>query len=264
MNHPDYPIVVGLAGQAGVGKTATADLIVPAVQTPTPLGSYQCVWDHLYFAMPLSAMVNTRYKTQGQQQTDRIRYQMHSILTDLFGNSPLYGAPPYEVLVEAVYDLMDIPLPEEGSKPRDFMQRAGDYCRNINKDCFTKWAERKVKSLHREFLAEENDEDRDPCLSNRFGVILSDIRFPNEAEMIINQPNGILIRLDGSKEVRHARLLQRDGAVQESLLQHKSETSLEGIPKEWFTAIIDTDDLSIEEQVQQVLLTVILQGAINA
>lgn len=252
---PNHPIVLGLHGKALTGKTVTGDAIAPKGYIPDPSKS-SIQWDHLFFAIPLYRMATARQKISGIDAEDRILYEIHSELLDILGRSPLFGAPPYEYLINLVQKIASLPMPE-GQKPRTFLQESGSMCRAWDKDCFVNWIKRMVASSFSLFLKEQQKEDQEEYVTSNnsfagFGVILSDIRYQNEAQYVKDQPNGILIELTATEEVRQERSLNRDGHLLTiSQNNHSSETQT--IPQDWFTASIDTSELSIKEQVLTVL-----------
>lgn len=235
-----HPIIIGLSGEAGTGKTVTADTLVPQ-------GAVRMTdlywWDHKYLAMPLYEMVSIKRDISGERADERIRHELHMVLHDLFGKSILYGLPDYDELVELVYDISAMPMDMSGKKPRSFLQDAASLCRAIDKDVFAKWV---VRALKRDNAwATENEK--------QYVGIVSDIRMPNEAKAIINQPNGIVIRLTASEHVRHERLLDRDGQLMTAKQQSHESERVKDIPNEFISHTLDTDDLSIKDQAQLVL-----------
>lgn len=225
--NPDKPIVLALCGKAGTGKTSVADKLVPSrsVHKFGPL-----TLDHTYFAAPLYNMVSAKTKIEGSGRKDRILYALHEIVVDLLGN-PLYGAPSYDELYGLVNRLYDIPVAQEGTKSRYFMQTAGDLLRGYMEDCFVKRAMRSI--LEGERLKFED---------TYYTMILSDLRMVNEAEMVYKQPNGLIIKLEADPTVRSERMLRRDeGFMTDEEMNHNSE-KVDLIPKEWITQIINTTE----------------------
>lgn len=237
----DYPIVIGISGKAGTGKTVTADQIVPGVVKVThikddePIGS---AWDHFTLASPLYEMASIKQKISGRLREDRILHELHQVLFNLLGKSPLYGLPKYDDFIEVVRAVYNEPTPGEDVKPRSFLQNVGDLCRNIDEDCFVKslrsriYEQRAVHKASDEFV---------------FAALVSDVRFQNEAEWISTQPNGLMINLIASDEVRRERLINRDGStLNVSQSTHHSEDLL--IPDHLIDFTINTDDLSVADQ----------------
>lgn len=232
---PDYPIVLGICGQAGTGKTSTADRLAPlGGREETPID-----WDHLYFALPLYEIVSIKRNIEGDMRKDRIRYELHKTLVDLFGSSPLYGAPKYDTLVQLVQQLTDTPLGAgESEKPRSFLQQTGTLLRDVNEDCFVNWVKKMIKTRYVQLRQE----------GRPYAFVVSDVRMPNEAAMIKAQPNGRLLKFTASDEVRHDRLMKRDGFVPDAVQAAHASEQVDLIPNELFDHIIDTNSLSLDQQ----------------
>lgn len=277
---PNAPIIVGLAGQAGVGKTITAQHLSPTAQVITNTcvcghGALEhmdnidiipsCTlcdcrginytgaihWTHLFFALPIYRIVTARQKITGDNARNRILYEIHEAIVDLFGRSPLYSAiKNYDDLIELVRYVASIPCEPPGEKARTFMQEFGSLCREYDESVFVNWINRKIQEEYREFIR-EYPEDRYPGL--RLGIVLSDIRFPNEATCVTDHPNGRMYKFTASPEVIRARLYDRDGKVlSEAQANHESEQSLALIPDDTFDEIIDTSDFTVSQQAQYV------------
>lgn len=239
---PNQPIILGLAGEAATGKTSVAEFIVPRAQVNT--NSNGMTWDHIFFALPLYEMASAKRNIRGIREKDRQLYSLHSVIYDLFGGSPIGNVPDYEVLIDIVKKIYSLPFNVDDIKPRSFLQKSGDICREVDEDCFARWAIAKSHKLYRDYIRDESLYHE----SNSFCVIISDVRFINEAEFILKQDNGILVCFEASEEVRDARILERDG-VHMTLEQksHKSEQQI-SIIKEMASAVINTDSLTIAEQ----------------
>ena len=244
-NLRDDPTIIGLSGKAGTGKTSVASTIVPE---GTLAQRDDIVWDHLFLAMPLYELASIRRKTEGAHYADRVQYQVHDVLVDLFGGSPLYGAPPYSELVSLAHEITFCPIEMNlDVKPREFLQSTGTLLRSVDPDCFIKWINNRIK---RNFaLYSEKDME--------YATIISDIRMPNEAAFVHNSPRGTLIRFDASDATRAERLERRDGTVvsmTESQSQHESE-QIQNIPEEYFDIILDTNGMSLSEQASATFLS---------
>ena len=84
-------------------------------------------------------------------------------------------------------------------------------------------------------------------------VIVSDVRYVNEAKSILKQPNGFIISFDADKEVLDKRILKRDGAIMNSEQSgHSSEMEAEEV-KQIASAVIDTNNMNLEQQVAATL-----------
>lgn len=236
----DYPIVVGLGGLAGVGKTVTAENLVPGKMIRFD-HEHGLIWDHLFFAIPLYSLASIRQTVLGELQEQRQLYQVMEKYLDLF-NSPIYGGPEFAELVELAYETVEFQMPtNEDEKPREFFQFIGtDRCRMLTPDVFVSWIERTINQRFSQYV----DHDYD------YIALISDVRFPNEGKMIMNQPNGLVIKLDAQPEIRAKRISKRDGKeMNPEHMAHKSETAVLDMP---FDIKMNTDHLSIEEQVSEV------------
>ena len=240
--NPKKPIIVGLSGKAVTGKTSVAEAIVPKASIVNE--SSGILWDHIFFALPLYELANIRNQIRGSRQQTRQLYAIHETLYDVFGGSPIGDIPSYEELFALVKSIHDLPIEPEGVKPRSFLQKAGDLCRSHKSDCFAQWGINKVKKIYSEYISSLN-EDADP---SPFGVIISDVRFINEAEAIRSQENSILVCYTASDEARNQRMMNRDGRLMtEEQMNHPSELQIDDIAT-ISDLVMDTTDMSIEEQ----------------
>jgi dephospho-CoA kinase len=233
------PIIMGISGLAGTGKTSVAETIVPKGRIAQ---KSELTWDHIFFALPLYELASIKLNVRGLRERDRQLYEIHSVLYELYGGSPIGDVPDYNDLIELVHAIHALPI-EEDRKPRSFLQKAGDLCREIRPDCFATWAVNKSKQLHRDYLRITAEEDVTP-----FIVIISDVRFVNEAKTILKQENSVLVNFSASDQIRFERLMGRDGyLMSEEQRQHRSENEMDLI-KDLAHVVIDTDYMSIEDQ----------------
>lgn len=242
MYNPDYPIVVGFAGKAATGKTSVAEAIVPKASFDNfRSGIY---WDHIFFAMPLYELLAIRTKIEGVNSQSRKLFAIHETLYDLYGNTTLGSVPDYHSFISLVDSIGREPLDLEGAKPRSFLQKAGDMCRAHDPKCFAKWGVKKSYELHREYVKslEEDEESKPYC------VLISDVRFENEAEAILKLPNSMLIMFDASDEVRRERIFSRDGVyMTDAQMSHRSEKEIDNFAHT-ASATIDSSSMSVEDQ----------------
>ena len=253
INNANKPLIIGFAGRAGSGKTSVAESIVP--KGSLSLSKHGVKWDHIFFALPLYELASAKKNIKGFNQASRRLYAIHDVLYDLFGGSPIGDVPSYDELTKMVHQVYDLEIEPEGVKPRTFLQKAGDLCRDFDKDCFTKWAIRKSNLLYRKYITELSLVDLDSYLgeSEQVAIIISDVRFENEAQAILDQPNGIVVYFDASDQTLNERILKRDGKPMTSeQLNHKSEKYIENI-KNIATVIISSDNMSVEEQANATL-----------
>jgi len=171
----------------------------------------------------------------------------------LIGNIPDYRH--FTDLVEQIYAL---PIEQEPLKPRSFLQKAGDLCRLYDPECFAKWVIYKASKMHRSIISADSYEENELPV----GIIISDVRFVNEASKILGHPNGMVIYFDASDETRNARMMKRDGMLMtEAQSSHVSEQECD-LVKGLASAIINTDNMSMEDQASQTIQ--IINGYINA
>jgi len=240
--NPNKPIILGLSGKAVTGKTSVAESIVPKAAIETESSGIS--WDHIFFALPLYELANIRKQILGTRKRTRQLYAIHDVIYDIFGGSAIGNVPDYEDMINIVQQIYNMPIEPEGIKPRTFLQKAGDICRSHNELCFSEWAINKSKKLYNDYTQEKQELD----LINPFCVIISDVRFLNEAEAIKNQENGVLITYTASEEVRQNRMIQRDGMLMsEDQMNHISEKQIDDIIP-LSDLVMDTSDMSVETQ----------------
>lgn len=237
----ENPIIIGFSGPAGSGKTYTANRLIPSVNVDW-IGSEntpESVWHHYFFSSPLYEMYNIKTMTKGKDAKDRILHGLHEVLRPMF----LYQCE-YDELIELVYNIYSIPV-REGEKPRAFLQQAGDLCKEINQNCFGSNIYTKIMKNHKTLKREFEDADKEtPWNIN----IVSDIRYPNEVEILRENPGlTAIFKFNVSPQKANERLLERDGKVLNSSEQrHSSENNYDLIKADF---VIDTNDLSSEDQI---------------
>jgi hypothetical protein len=245
----DHPIILGLAGKAGSGKTSAAEALCPKGSIQTT--SSGIIWEHIFHALPLYELASIKKNIKGFNAESRKMYAIHEVLFEIYGKSALGNIPPYEDFINKVKDIYSLPIEQEGIKPRTFLQKAGDICREDYAECFCHWAVLKSMELYRKNIidiAKDNgDEDTPVC------VIVSDVRFINEAQSILKQPNGMIITYEASDDTLRDRIFKRDGVyMTDEQLNHNSEKEID-LVKEVSSFIINTDNLSIEDQAKATL-----------
>lgn len=254
MINPEQPVFIGFVGLAGAGKTETARSIVPI----SSIGSYgdvkntelgnpfpDIVWDHYWFSLPLYDMYEMKTKTLGVNQADRILYGLHDIVNEVMKQNI-----SYDDMIELVYDIYAFPVKANEDKPRDFLTGVGDMCRKLNNKCFVDFIKYKLYANWRSLQTEYSRGNEDPPL---YIPIISDVRMPWEAQMIMDQPNHLLFKFNVCQEVQRRRLVERDGIyMTKEQLTHDTETAMNYIPDEWYDFVIETDDLSVAEQAELV------------
>lgn len=238
------PIILGLAGKAGSGKTSVAEAICPKGSIKNEASGI--IWEHIFHALPLYDFASTKKNIKGFNSESRKLFSIHEILYDIYGNSALGNIPPYNDFVDKVHRIYNLPIEQEGQKPRTFLQKAGDICREGYEDCFSHWAIMKSIELYRKNIKTSDNEEVES--SKPVCIIISDVRFINEAKAILKQPNGMLVTFEASAETLRERIYKRDGVyLTDEQLNHHSENQIEEI-KNMSTFVVNTDNLSIEKQ----------------
>lgn len=237
----NQPIILGLAGKAGSGKTSVAEQIVPKGSIESAQDGIK--WDHIFYALPLYELASIKKNTKGLNEKSRKMYAIHEVLYDLYGGSSIGFVPNYSDLVSMVEEIEKLPIESEGIKPRTFLQKAGDICRAHRSTVFAEWAI--MKSIRSYRLYEKS---LDEGSNEAFCMIVSDVRYVNEAESILKQPNGIVLCFDASEEVLNNRIVKRDGKpMSPEQLAHPSENQIDEI-KSMSSSVIHTDEMTLEEQ----------------
>jgi deoxyadenosine/deoxycytidine kinase len=254
----EMPIIIGLAGKAGSGKTSVAEHLVPKGSVDTFQYGYK--WDHIFYALPLYELASIKRSIRGMNEKNRQLYAIHDVLFNIYGGSSIGIIPDYDSLVSRVHQIYDLEIEPEGVKPRTFLQKAGDICRQGFEDCFSMWGIFKSMNIYNSYYKSlEEDEEEAP-----FIVLISDVRFENEAKRILSQPNGIVVCFDASEDTLNERIFKRDGRMMSSDQQsHRSEQEIDMI-KSIATCIINTDNMTIEEQAKATMAAVGLLKEQNA
>ncbi len=243
------PIILGLAGKAGSGKTSVAEALRPKGSMQTT--SSGIIWEHIFHALPLYELASAKKNIKGYNSDSRKLYSIHEILFEIYGKSALGDIPDYKTFVEKVKKIYELSIDSESSKPRSFLQKAGDICRDGYSECFCHWVTLKCIDIYRKNILEFSKDDID--IDTPVCIIVSDVRFVNEAKSILKQPNGIVVSFEASNDVLKDRVFKRDGYyMSDEHLNHDSENQI-NLVKELSTFIIDTDKLNIEDQTKATL-----------
>lgn len=238
-----FPIIIGLAGKAGSGKTSVAEKICPKASVVIT-DSSSIAWQHIFYALPLYEIASIKKSIRGINERSRKMYAIHDVLYDLYGGTPIGFAPDYDVLTRMVTHVESMPIEPEGIKPRDFLQRVGDLCREHRATCFSEWAIMQSSKMHRRYVSSFADES----LASPYAIIISDVRLENEADSILRQPNGVVIVFDASEETLNNRIIKRDGRpLSEEHRNHSTEKQID-IIKQKASFVLNTDHMSLEEQ----------------
>jgi DNA helicase HerA-like ATPase len=202
MNSFKHVPVIGIKGKAGAGKTTLArELRKQIEQRKRP--RYHV--DHVSFALLLYELATIKSDIQGVDRKDRQLYRLHETVKRLLGENPLFGAPPYDELVELVHHLYDMPL--DGDKPREFLLEAAALLREYDDQVFIKDLERTVNYRHDLFMSDYDDDlDIDP---DEYIVIISDVRYEHEAQFIKSFATNSIIEVNTSSKERRIRSAER-------------------------------------------------------
>lgn len=254
----EQPIIIGLAGRAGSGKTSVAEHIIPKGSLEST--KHNVKWDHIFYALPLYEMATIRHSIKGYNQNSRQLYAIHDVLFNLYGGSSIGLIPEYMDLVDRAQQIQSLKIEEEGTKPRSFLQKAGDICRQEFENCFATWGITKSHQLYRSYIKSLTGEEEEIP----FAVIISDVRFENEAQQILKNPNGVVVCFDANQDTLDARLMKRDGKLMDAEhAAHRSEQQIEAI-KSMATHVINTDNMNIEQQTAATLVALGMKTVQNA
>lgn len=227
-----------ISGKAGSGKTTTAvGLCGDATRVQTRQGNNIIEWDKMALAQPLKEMIAIK---RDISEADRRLYQLHSIVSGLYSDSPLYGAPPYDELVSMVHEIDKMGLGNYLDNYRSFQQNAADIIRAVDPDAFSKTLFNKAV-LKTSEIDRATEEFELKGINYHRVLLVSDLRFDNEAEFFKKNLGVHIYELKASKEVRQSRLLERDGGLpSKKNMKHNGE---QGISKKYVDLSIKTDTM---------------------
>ncbi len=195
----DNITVIGIKGRAGSGKTTLGKNLERKLQESFP-GKDKLVPDHLYFALPLYELASVRKDIQGDKYRDRQMYAIHEIVVRLLGNSPLFGSPLYDELVDIVKTIQKTPV--AGEKPRSFLFEVARLLREQNDFCFVGNMAETIRLRKKLFCGED---DADEVV--HFVPIISDFRYELEGQWLTQFRNFRLIELDVPFDILAQRAL---------------------------------------------------------
>lgn len=256
------PIYLGISGRAGTGKSIIAGAIAPFAKfgitlitddDPAPMH-----WDHYSFSAPLYSLASMKNKVNGWRAEDRVKYEILNLLLKVFGDNPMVGAIPYNDLNMLVHEIYQFQITSEG-KPRDFLEKYGDRFRSLDDKCLIRFLKKAIDErillFNKEIEYDRNtfkemrpDELVDALEPRHYGALIVDVRTEDEARWILEHENGLLVKLVADDPVRKSRVIDRDGGSIGFMDRSDLETSVDRIPRDWFTAIIDTSEEKETEQ----------------
>lgn len=220
--------VLAIKGRAGAGKTSLARWLREYIENVRNEGPRIHV-DHLAFALPLYELADIRL-IDGSNHRDRQLYLIHDVLKRLFNGSPLYGAPPYDELIELVYYIQSIGT--YGDKPRRFMLETAKLLREYNDDIFIDDLFKTAQERYRLFMNDYDEElDVDP---EQYLVVISDLREEAHAEFVRKFKNSRIIEIDTPFAVRKER-----AAEQGDMMSYSEVEEIEDNIYNWSTQTVD-------------------------
>lgn len=114
-----------------------------------------------------------------------------------------------------------------------------------------KWATEIRRGQNPLYWVQRTAKDFTQMLADGTHTVVTDVRFPNEAQSILDL-GGIVVRLDVSLAEQQRRLLVRDGiGISKDQLMHPSEISLDEYTK--FTVRVNTDQKAPKDVMTEVL-----------
>lgn len=244
----DIPLVLlGIKGPSYAGKNILSRMIVPSAST-TSIDEEEknnkghfFTWSSVPFTLPIKGLYRSLMSINGYYAKDRKLYAVHSELSVLFGNSPISGAPPYDDLVELVYEVVDYKLDDSAKSQRDFMQWIGNRCRELRPDCFISSAKAQIVKDHHATVSEwlSGRDEGDPIPTAHI-VVIPDGRLQAEGEFIHNYPHSYIVDLDLDEFSIKQRALELDATnLTPEQLKDSTETEVRYWPKEWIDHYVD-------------------------
>lgn len=184
----DEICLIGLSGKMGSGKDTIAEMLVEYSNGDFVLNSFGRM-----IREEIDSVIKDSYLLNEEELEDKYDVNFSEIkrVREILGRESIF---------------------ERSEKSREGLQYWGTNVRRSQNELY--WidlAERKIKRM----------------LEKGERTILTDVRFPEEADLI-RKLNGTLLRLEAEEEVRVGRIYARDGIKTSKIaLSHSSETSLD-------------------------------------
>lgn len=184
----DEICLIGLSGKMGSGKDTIAEMLVEYSNVDFVLNSFGRM-----IREEIDSVIKDSYLLNEEELEDKYDVNFSEIkrVREILGRESIF---------------------ERSEKSREGLQYWGTNVRRSQNELY--WidlAERKIKRM----------------LEKGERTILTDVRFPEEADLI-RKLNGTLLRLEAEEEVRVGRIYARDGIKTSKIsLSHSSETSLD-------------------------------------
>lgn len=224
---PHKPIVLVLTGKSGVGKSTLAGAIAPPLGSstinytdnlPNPWNRHPIHWHEFSIQPPLQALLAARSRIEGENDVERQKYEILKTLLDLFNQSPLYGAPPFDDLVRMVNELMSF----SANYDKSFMRSARQLIEAYDPDALYKCLSRSVIGRYVSYnndlvkdIEELEDTYPDKAFGPKlFGAVISDVSSDEEWDFIRSTfDNTLVIELQCDEDIRMERLDDHDTEV---------------------------------------------------
>lgn len=230
-------VLLGINGPSYAGKNDIANVIVPPASQHVPQSSdngLAITWSNVSFTLPLKGIYRDLISISGKAGRDRKLYAVHSELVSLFGQTPLSGAPSYDDLVGLTYEIVDYPLNESVKTQRDFMQWAGNKCRELVPECFVSNARQQIMKEQSKILSEWSYVDEDEVLPMAHVVLIPDARLKIEGQFIHDSYRSYIVHIEVDEQTAKKSALELDDAqIYDNQLQDITEVESRNWPKEW-------------------------------
>lgn len=143
-----------------------------------------------------------------------------------------------------------------GGKLKDFYHRIFGYNEELAKDRDGyQWFGQAMRGRYPNVWVDHLDERIKLIQSNaqRFGIIVSDMRQPNEFEHLKSR-GFVMVKIDASDETRRARIEQAGEIVTEEMLNHETEQSIDSFDYDF---VIDNNGslTNLHEQITKLVST---------
>lgn len=218
--------IIGISGKIGSGKNYLSEKLI---QEFTRLGY---TTSEASFAAALRNELNRIIKTIKVDYLDAVPFKetIHN-MADIYNMTVGESALMHALLIDDIVEHSDLNANSRTEGIRRSLQILGtDIRRKTDNDYWVK-----------EFLRTVPESDF---------VFVTDVRFPNEADAIVNS-NGVMLRLEVPQEVINERVQGRDGLqYSEDALNHPSELALDDY--EQFNITVD-DQFIVHDIVELII-----------
>ena len=195
--------IIGISGKIGSGKNYLAEQLIKEFHK---LGY---TTEEASFASSLRNELNRIIKTIKVDVIDNVPYdEIIKHVQDIHRMDTSDAQTLFEIIVDDVVNIEGLNAYSRTESIRRALQYLGTDIRRKTDNEY--W----VKAFHK-------------SLPNADFIIVTDVRFPNEADSII-QNDGVMVRLEISQDLINERIKNRDGLkYSEEALTHPSELALD-------------------------------------